>query len=192
MPAKINHITSHLVKPLVNLQALIAHSCGLQRASFIRHLPLLNTLILSKNELTSFPLLSSQVQLVHLTKLSLSDNRLTEVPDLAALPNLTELRINNNKIPAISANLLAGRKLRVLDLAKNLLSSWEELAAAVPDEPDFERKPFLCVRVLPSARHLRPGAAARGHLGRQGRGRDGPSLPPLRAESVPEVCGCGG
>lgn len=48
---KIKRLESHIMKPLHKLQALIANECGFKKASFIRFLPNLNTLILSKNEL---------------------------------------------------------------------------------------------------------------------------------------------
>lgn len=94
-----------------------------EKASFVRFLPNLNTLILSKNKLSSFNVHG----LEHLTKLSLGYNLLTTVPDLSALHSLQELRLNNNKISEIPPLLLQNRKLKVLDLANNLLSDWDHV-----------------------------------------------------------------
>lgn len=65
---RIKTLLSHTVKPIAKLAALIANECGLEKASFIRFLPQLNTLILSKNDLQQFPL---NISLDALTKLNL-------------------------------------------------------------------------------------------------------------------------
>ena len=51
---KIKHIRSHVVKPLINLQALIANECEFEKVSFLKFLPHLNTLVLSKNRIHDF------------------------------------------------------------------------------------------------------------------------------------------
>jgi hypothetical protein len=126
--SKIRHIESHVIKPLTKLQALIANDCGLTKPSFLKHCQLLNTLVLSHNNLTRFPTsFSSEFSFIHLTKLSLGYNELTTLPDLSVCPNISELRLNNNQLTSLTAAILVPSKLKILDLSNNLLTSWTEV-----------------------------------------------------------------
>jgi Leucine-rich repeat (LRR) protein len=125
---KIRHIDSHVLKPLVKLQALIANDCGLSKVSFLRSCQLLNTLVLSHNSLTRFPTsFSSEFSFLHLKKLSLGFNALTALPDLSVCPNISELRLNNNQLSSLTSAILLPSKLKILDLSNNLLTSWTEI-----------------------------------------------------------------
>ena len=107
----VNSFTTHVLLPI------------LEKASFCRFLPNLNTLILSKNKLSKF----NSESLMNLTKISLGHNFFTELPDLALIQNLQELRINNNQISEVSQALLQNRKLKVLDISNNKFSSWDSI-----------------------------------------------------------------
>jgi hypothetical protein len=129
---KIRHIESHVIKPLIKLQALIANDCGLSKVSFLKHCQLLNTLVLSHNNLTRFPTsFSSEFNFIHLTKLSLGYNELTTLPDLSVCPNISELRLNNNKLTSLTNAILVPSKLKILDISNNLLTSWTEVEILV-------------------------------------------------------------
>lgn len=124
----IRHLESHVIKPLSKLQAFIANDCGLSKISFLKSCPLLNTLVLSHNNLARFPTsFSSEFSFLHLTKLSLGYNELTTMPDLSICPNLTELRLNNNRLTSLTNAILVTSKLKILDISNNLLSSWTEI-----------------------------------------------------------------
>lgn len=120
----IAHLESHVVKPLHKLQAFIANECGFTKISFVRFLSHVNTLVLSKNAISSFP---SDVTFLHLTKLSLGHNQLTSIPSLTNMPQLTELRLNNNHISAIIDSLAALKHLKTLDISHNNLSDWDNI-----------------------------------------------------------------
>lgn len=120
---KLRHINSHIMKPLQKLQALIAHQCGFEKASFVRFLSQLNTLILSRNHLTKLHAESC----VNLTKLSLGHNRFTEWPELSSCPNLQELRLNNNQLTTIPHSILHIRKLKIFDISHNNISEWDDI-----------------------------------------------------------------
>jgi hypothetical protein len=119
----IKEIRSYIMKPLKNLQALIANQCSLTSCSFLRHLIGLNTLILSRNLLSSLNVQS----LVNIRKLSLGHNSFSSFPDLQTLEQLQELRINNNSIDSIPISLLKNKRLKVLDISHNKISVWENI-----------------------------------------------------------------
>jgi Leucine-rich repeat (LRR) protein len=123
---KIKHLESHVMKPLVKLQALVANDCGFSRVSFLKYCQGINTLVLSKNSLTRFPTCEN-LMFERLTKLSLGHNSLEAIPDLTVCPHLLELRVNNNLITAISEMILVPSKLKVLELSSNRLTSWENI-----------------------------------------------------------------
>ena len=123
---KIKHVRSHVVKPLTQLQALIAHECQFEKVSFLKFLPNLNTLVLSKNIITDFSV-NNVGSFAHLTKLSIGHNKLTMIPDLSTSPHLVELRINHNEITHVGDTFLSLKKLKTLDLSNNRLSNWEDV-----------------------------------------------------------------
>lgn len=123
---KIKSIRSHIVKPLTKLQALIAHECGFERVPFIRFLPNLNSLILSRNSLTEFSM-REMGSFHNLTKLSLGHNQLEAFPQVSTLVNLQELRVNNNMIPEIPEAIRENKRLKVLDISHNRISSWANI-----------------------------------------------------------------
>lgn len=120
---RIRGLQSHTVKPITKLAALIANDCGLEKASFVRLLPMLNTLILSKNKLTRFP---PDVSLTGLTKLNLGNNQFSGIPDLSTCcPNLTELKMSHNSISKVPPHVVKNQKLKILDLSFNQISDWK-------------------------------------------------------------------
>ena len=124
---KIKHVRSHVVKPLgEKLQALIAHECGFEKTSFLKFLPHLNTLVLSKNALTEFST-KDMGSFVNLTKLSIGHNKLTAIPDLRTSPLLVELRLNNNAISLIPDHLFVLKRLKTLDVSSNRVNKWDEV-----------------------------------------------------------------
>lgn len=151
---KIKHIRSHVIKPLCALQVLIANDCGLSKVSFLKFLPLLNTLVLSKNKLTSFTY-EEVGPLPNLIKLSLGNNEFTTIPDLTMIckptsnrtkpqkanqfrqnqtsydksPDicLEELRLNHNNITEIDPHILQYVKLKTLDISNNKISDWKHV-----------------------------------------------------------------
>lgn len=109
---------------------MIGHECGFEKVSFLKFIPNLNTLILSKNSISDFSL-SEVGSLVYLTKLSIGKNMLKTIPDLSASVNLTELRINNNLLTSLSDGILLNKKLKTLDISNNLLSDWSDIRKLV-------------------------------------------------------------
>lgn len=110
--------------------ALIAHECGFEKISFLKFIPNLNTLILSKNSISDFSV-SEVGSFLHLTKLSIGRNMLKTLPDLSASVNLTELRINNNLLATIGDSILNNKKLKTLDISNNSLTSWDDVRKLV-------------------------------------------------------------
>ena len=109
---------------------MIAHECGFEKISFLKFIPNLNTLILSKNSISDFSV-SEVGSFANLTKLSIGHNMLKSIPDLSASVNLTELRIGHNLITNISDSILHNKKLKTLDISHNLLTDWEDVKILV-------------------------------------------------------------
>lgn len=128
----IKGIKSHIMKPLLQLQALICNKCGLEKSSFIRFLPKLNTLVLSHNSLKSFDLrdLKLTFSFTLLNKLSLGHNSIDVFPDLfPSMPSLNEIRLNNNLISDIPIEFITfySKKLKIFDISCNRLSDWNQV-----------------------------------------------------------------
>ncbi|KAF8571300.1 hypothetical protein P879_03022 [Paragonimus westermani] len=88
----------------------------------LQHMPLLNMLDVSSNQLTSLVLDTREPSArsgSDLTVLNAAYNRLTAVPDVAGLPALKELCLGDNRIAAISLSVFQGCPLTTLDLAHN-------------------------------------------------------------------------
>jgi len=109
---------------LLGLKALIVARNRITRVEGIspKRNPLLETLVFSHNQIAEcnmapFPLLK---------KLSLGNNQLHAFPGLAVLPQLTELRLNGNRISTLTQKLQQPR-LSILDIGNNLLAKVEAL-----------------------------------------------------------------
>ena len=116
-------IQPRIMKPLRNLQAIIASDIGVQDVSFLNCLPNLNTAILSRNSLCVF----NADRITSLTKLSLGHNQFEVMPDFSSLVGLIELRMNNNLCESIPETLLNNKKLKILDVSHNRLASWDHV-----------------------------------------------------------------
>lgn len=109
---------------LSGLKALIVARNRITRVEGLspKRNPLLETLVLSHNQISEcnmapFPMLK---------KLSLANNQLHAFPGLAVLPQLTELRLNGNRISALTQKLQQPR-LSIFDIGNNLLAKVEAL-----------------------------------------------------------------
>lgn len=149
MNPRLKHFRSHIMKPLGNLQVLVANDCGLTKVSFLKFLPNLNTLILSHNKLTSFTF-DEVGSLKHLVKCSLGHNEFTSVPDFTAIcsptngvdtttsrkarenldfygSKLEELRLNSCLITSIPKTITRNKHLKTLDLSSNKINNWDDI-----------------------------------------------------------------
>ncbi|KAI8872636.1 L domain-like protein [Ramicandelaber brevisporus] len=118
------------VSMCTSLEALVLNNNKLVRIEHIGSLTNLNTLIVSHNDLESFPALPAT--LARLAKIQVSGNKLTAFPDLSALPRLCELRLNNNAIKGSLPEWLGECKnLTVLDVANNKIDDWESVKNVV-------------------------------------------------------------
>jgi len=59
-----------------------------------------------------------------LTKLSLSHNKIRELPSLEVHRELQELRLSDNHIQTIPESISFNQGLKIVDFAKNMISSW--------------------------------------------------------------------
>ncbi|KAF5398416.1 Leucine-rich repeat-containing protein 40 [Paragonimus heterotremus] len=103
----------------------------------LQHMPLLNMLDVSSNQLTSLVLDTREPSArsdSDLTVVNAAYNRLTSVPDVAGLSALKELCLGDNRIAAISLSVFQGCSLTTLDLAHNGLSHLPEgLSVVLPN-----------------------------------------------------------
>ncbi|KAA3673040.1 uncharacterized protein DEA37_0003694 [Paragonimus westermani] len=103
----------------------------------LQHMPLLNMLDVSSNQLTSLVLDTREPSArsgSDLTVLNAAYNRLTAVPDVAGLSALKELCLGDNRIAAISLSVFQGCPLTTLDLAHNGLCHLPEgLSVVLPN-----------------------------------------------------------
>lgn len=92
----------------------------------INHLQELKILILSKNELTDFPM---EIQsLIHLEKLELNQNKIQAIPT-GVFPNLKDLKhlkLNNNRLSKLPMDLGSCSKLQYLNISHNLFTEFPE------------------------------------------------------------------
>ncbi|XP_069824381.1 malignant fibrous histiocytoma-amplified sequence 1-like [Dendropsophus ebraccatus] len=98
----------------------------LKSVSGINHLRDLKILILSKNELTDFPM---EIQsLICLEKLELNQNKIQTIPT-GIFPNLKDLKhlkLNNNRLSKLPMDLGSCSKLQYLNLAHNLFTDFPQ------------------------------------------------------------------
>lgn len=124
-----------------NLQALVLNDNHLTDAAFssefhMSHkLQQLNTLVLSGNDLTTFPLVIAQ-KAPMLRKLSLSRNRIGTLPHADSVfpgcAKLKELRIASNQLEGLPSSMPAAPTLRLLDLSRNKIDSLVSIEAVLP------------------------------------------------------------
>jgi hypothetical protein len=125
---KIKGIRSHVIKPVAKLQALIATNCGFSKVGFLKHCQELNTLVLSKNDISTW-VPPDVGALEKLQKISLGFNKMTVVPDLHTCTSLTEVRLNGNLIKEVDDRFVrfAKERIKTLDLSSNQIASWDEV-----------------------------------------------------------------
>ncbi|GJP54616.1 hypothetical protein CLOM_g13685 [Closterium sp. NIES-68] len=161
-----------------------------------RQLPLLETLVLIRNEIAELQPISGSNCLQNLSYLDLSDNRITawaQVAFLSALPSLQWLLLSGNQISKIgdthttAASEPTFRHLQHLSLANNGISDWSSIDALAVTCPNLKElvlshKPY--VPRLPSAnqRIVPTSVAATGNVtpgsGTEGGQAANGSLPP--------------
>jgi len=123
----IDRITHNFTQMSHSLAALILNNNQLKilDASLFANCSNLNTLIISHNELTEFPVLPS---LKNLKTLSIAHNKLRLVPDISQYASLKQLRLNNNKIASISSSHIQSMQtvwanLDLLDIGNNKITT---------------------------------------------------------------------
>ncbi|XP_040266446.1 malignant fibrous histiocytoma-amplified sequence 1 homolog [Bufo bufo] len=108
------------------IQTLNLDRNKLKGVSGICHLQELKILILSKNELTDFPM---EIQsLIHLEKLELNQNKIQTIPT-GIFPNLKDLKhlkLNNNRLSKLPMDLGSCYKLQYLNISHNLFTDFPE------------------------------------------------------------------
>ncbi|XP_048576237.1 chondroadherin isoform X2 [Nematostella vectensis] len=128
---QIENITDGVFRGLTKLTELRLPENGIKRISVnaFKGLKSLTTLVLSNNKLHSLPryLLAD---LPNLQALNVNDNYLQELPEdmLGNNTKITGLYASNNRITSISSKLLKNRRLQVIFLEHNAISSIDELA----------------------------------------------------------------
>ncbi|XP_066440147.1 malignant fibrous histiocytoma-amplified sequence 1 homolog [Eleutherodactylus coqui] len=108
------------------IQTLNLDRNKLKSVSGINHLQELKTLILSKNELTDFPM---EIQsLSHLEKLELNQNKIQTIPIgiFSNLKDLKHLKLNNNRLSKLPMDLGSCSKLQYLNISHNLFHCFPE------------------------------------------------------------------
>lgn len=122
LPSELSAVTS--------LKALVASHNQITSPSVthLSTLKVLNSLILSDNQLTSLP--SSLSRLSGLKKFSVSNNKLSSasLPDFSRFTALEELRLNGNAdITTIPDTLGHSQTLSLLELSNTGVASWEDV-----------------------------------------------------------------
>jgi len=119
------------ISSLSVLKALVLTGNQVQDITPLKHanLKVLNTLVLSRNELTS-KCFSKEAGVLEsmpsLTTLSISHNKLTEFPFVAYNKKIQVLRLNSNEIEVVPS-LKRLKDLKLLDLGKNKIKDWTHL-----------------------------------------------------------------
>merc|ERR1719506_806257 len=110
---------------LSGLKALIAARNRITRIEGLspKRNPLLETLVLSHNQISE----CHMAPFPALKKLSLAQNQMHAFPGLATLPQLTELRLNGNRISALSGDISRQPRLSIVDVGNNLMQKAESL-----------------------------------------------------------------
>jgi len=120
LKASNNRLRSiHHVLHLESLKALILNNNCIESTEGIEKLLLLNSLVLSHNELQTIDVSSCK----NLTKLSLSHNKFKQFPNIEHLSDLKELRLNDNQIRDIPLSIASCKKLKLIDLGNNKLTT---------------------------------------------------------------------
>lgn len=113
---------------LNDLQAFIASDCSISKVKNSLNLcKKLNTIILSRNNLTEFPENILIETSETLSKLNLSNNELSAFPNFSNSSKLVEINLNNNKISEIDKSISGAIDLRILNLCHNQITSFSEL-----------------------------------------------------------------
>ncbi|XP_069480153.1 malignant fibrous histiocytoma-amplified sequence 1-like isoform X2 [Ambystoma mexicanum] len=97
----------------------------------------LKTLILSKNELTDFPV---EIKiLVHLQKLELSQNKVQTIPEgvFHFLPDLEFLKLSNNRIAHLPKDLASCQSLWYLNLSHNWIRTFPAVVLELSNLEEF-------------------------------------------------------
>ncbi|XP_071974302.1 malignant fibrous histiocytoma-amplified sequence 1 homolog [Engystomops pustulosus] len=108
------------------LQTLNLDRNKLKSVSGINLLQELKIFILSKNELTDFPM--EIRNLIHLEKLELNQNKIQSIPS-GVFPNLKDLKhlkLNNNRLSKLPMDLGSCSKLQYLNLSHNIFTDFPE------------------------------------------------------------------
>lgn len=112
-----------------SLQEVDLSDNELQVLSELNRFAALKSLCARRNALESGPGVHLAVH--RLTRLDLSDNRLTEVPPLKELPLLQVLNLCRNRISAAWTNLALCTSLQALDASHNLFD-WDQVCGGEP------------------------------------------------------------
>ncbi|CEM38373.1 unnamed protein product [Vitrella brassicaformis CCMP3155] len=112
---------------LSSLKALVLDNNQIVKVGGLAKLKKLETLILSHNLIEEFPVPKRPFE--NLTKLSLSHNRLKAFPFGDKFGQLTELRLNGNKLTMIPESVKFMARLSILDVGKNAIPKLESLEA---------------------------------------------------------------
>ncbi|KAJ4845131.1 hypothetical protein Tsubulata_018387 [Turnera subulata] len=114
------------VKSLVSLRALILNDNEIVSLCKLDQLKELNTLVLSRNPIREIG--ESLVKVKSLSKLSISHCQIQTIDSsLKSCIELKELRIAHNDIKTLPADLDHNKKLQILDLGNNVLTSWSDV-----------------------------------------------------------------
>jgi len=112
-----------------SLKALVLNDNEISATDFLKKLKGLTVLVLSRNQLG--PQLNPRhfAGLRSLMKINLAGNAIEELPDLSpCAETLVELRAANNALRGVPQTLRRCKKLKVVELGSNRISSWRALA----------------------------------------------------------------
>lgn len=123
---KIEFIETEYLKKMRKLSALVLNDNRITTFDWMPKLKYLNTLVLSGNGLLY---LSEDIilNMPGLTKISLSHNKLKEVPNFSGLKKLLEVRLSNNEISVVPETLANVGSLKLLELKNNRVDTWDNI-----------------------------------------------------------------